>query len=66
MPQVMSNDWAAHKPEIKRLHIDEKKSLEEVREILKARHGFRASYAVLHTRNEVYTNPDLVENTHTV
>ena len=62
----MSNDWAAHKAEIKKLHIDEGRSVEEVRDILKARHGFRATYAVLHPRDEVYTNQVLVEHAHTV
>jgi hypothetical protein len=61
----MSKDWASHKAEIKRLHIDEGKSLEEVREILKARHDFHASYANCQTRSQGYTDKRLVEYEHT-
>jgi hypothetical protein len=39
----MPKDWASHKAEVKHLYIDEGKTLEEVREILRARYGFIAS-----------------------
>lgn len=39
----MPKNWLFHKAEIRQLYIDEGKTLEQVRGILKARHGFTAS-----------------------
>lgn len=35
--------WETHKPTIRRLYIDEGRSLKEVMEIMKTRYGFEAS-----------------------
>jgi len=40
----MPKDWAPHKAEVKHLYIEEGRTLEEVRDILRARYGFIASW----------------------
>ncbi|KAH8669528.1 hypothetical protein BGZ60DRAFT_528013 [Tricladium varicosporioides] len=39
----MPKDWASHKAEVEQLYIEQGRTLKEVRDILKDRHGFSAS-----------------------
>lgn len=36
-------DWAHHMPTIKRLYVDEKRNLKDVKEIMEREYGFRAT-----------------------
>ena len=42
-PFKMTKDWEAVRPEIRELSVGQKKSLQEVKEIMEKRHQFRAS-----------------------
>jgi hypothetical protein len=42
-PPNMTKDWDIVQPSIKKLSVDEKKSLQDVKSIMEKRHNFRAS-----------------------
>lgn len=39
----MTKDWDAVKPKIKKLSVDQKRCLQEVKELMEGKYGFRAS-----------------------
>lgn len=53
--------WAKHMPTIKRLYVDEAKTLEEVMDVMETVHNFQASYDA--SSNENLTNMDVHANT---
>ncbi|KAF4629496.1 hypothetical protein G7Y89_g8652 [Cudoniella acicularis] len=50
----MPKDWATHKAEVERLYIEEGRTLNEVRNILRRRHGFDASTRAYRMRFETW------------